>query len=93
MMVLLYSLPSPTNSQSTVIPIIVAYLSPQPFYFILLYQLIRRKCCPSEKESHHRISIDTLSKTTHQLSESEPVLDLPVSLLGTSPDAQPLEIK
>ena len=92
-MVLLYSLPSPTNTQSTVIPIIVAYLSPQPFYFILLYQLIRRKCCASKKEIDQRVSVDTLSKTTHQLSESEPIIDIPVSLHGTSPDSQPLEIK
>lgn len=93
MMVLLYSLPSPTNTQSTVIPIIVAYLSPQPFYLILLYQLIRRKCCASKKVIDHRVSIDTLSKTTHQLSESEPIVDIPVSLLGTSPESQPLAMK
>jgi hypothetical protein len=103
-MILLYSLPTPTNSQATIIPIIVAYLSPQPFYFILIYQLIRRKCCPKKKTSLRRISIDTLSKTTRELSdpEVEPIgeipstkqLSLPLSALDIAPDSEPMmEIK
>ncbi len=104
-MVLLYSLPAPTSSQSTVVPIIVAYLSPLPFYFILIYQLIRQKCCKTKKELIRRISIDTLSKTTHQLSEAEavvPIIGIPsqgklskhISVLGgMSSDSEQLEIK
>ncbi|CAF4437947.1 unnamed protein product, partial [Rotaria sp. Silwood2] len=69
-MVLLYSLPAPENSRATVIPFIASYASVQPFYFILIYQLIRRKCCKTQRVVH-RISIDTLSKTTFELSEAE----------------------
>ena len=92
-MILLYSLPSPINTRSTVIPIIVAYLSPLPFYFILIYQLIRQKFCPPEKQLIRRVSIDTLSKTTRQASESEPITDIPISAMGISPDSEPLPIK
>lgn len=42
-MVLLYSLPEPENNQSTVIAMIVSYLSSQPFYAVLLVNFIRKK--------------------------------------------------
>jgi sodium/bile acid cotransporter 3/5 len=102
-MILIYSLPPPTNSQATIIPIIVAYLSPQPFYLILIYQLIRQKCCPKKKQSVRRISIDTISKTTFRLSEPElePIIEisptkkpsLPLSALDITPNSESLEIK
>jgi len=80
-MVLFYSLPSPENSQTTVIPIIVAFLSPLPFYLILFYQLLQGKLCRVKKKLPPRISIDTLSKTTRQLSEfeSEVAHDVPLN--------------
>lgn len=71
MMVFYYSFPSPENSQACVIPIIVAYLSIQPLFIILFYQFIRQKCFKSKKKPVRNISIDTLSKTTRQLSEAE----------------------
>ncbi|CAF3679138.1 unnamed protein product [Rotaria sp. Silwood1] len=43
-LVLLYSLPEPENHQSTVIAMIVSYISSQPFYIILLIRFIRKKC-------------------------------------------------
>ena len=69
-MVLLYSFPAPQNSQASVIPLIVAYLSTQPFYLILLYRLIRRKCGKS-KPSEDPTSTVTLEKTSEQLSKPE----------------------
>ena len=69
-MVLLYSFPAPENSQATVIPLLVAYLSQQPFYVILLYRLIRKRCSKPKKLAPRK-SIDTLSKTTNRPSESE----------------------
>lgn len=79
-MVLLYSFPSPESSQATVIPLIVAHLTPQPFYIILIYRLIRGKCCkPKKKPINRKISVDTLSKTTRQLSEVEEVEEPPPS--------------
>ncbi len=102
-MILLYSLPSPINSQATIIPIIVSHLSPVPFYFILTYQLIRRKCCPKKKQSIRRISVDTLSKTTHHPREAElesmnelpstKKPSLPLDSLDVISDSEPLEIK
>ncbi|CAF1601526.1 unnamed protein product, partial [Didymodactylos carnosus] len=42
-MVLLYSFPQPESGQATVIPLIISYLSEQPFHIALLYKIIRRK--------------------------------------------------
>lgn len=76
-MILLYSLPPPENSRTTVIPIIVAFLSPLPFYLVLAYQLLRGKSCEMTKKPSHlplpprHVSVDTLSKTTHHSSDSE----------------------
>ncbi len=102
-MILLYSLPSPINSQATIIPLIVAYLSPLPFCFILIYQLIRGKCCPKKKQSIRRTSIDTLSKTTRQASEAElesmnelpstKKSPLPLDGLDIISDSEPVKIK
>ena len=47
-MVLLYSFPEPENYQSTVIVMIILYVSSQPFYAILLIGLFRKKCCKRE---------------------------------------------
>jgi superfamily I DNA and RNA helicase len=100
-MVLLYAFPAPENTQSNVIPLIVAYLSVQPFYVVVIYQLICRKCS-KKKEPVHRVSIDTLSKTTYRISEAEgePLDDisqtrkvsLPAEVLGLSTDVEPREI-
>ena len=107
-MVLLYSFPPPQSSQAAVIPLIVAYLTLQPFYIILIYRLIREKCCkPKKKPINHTVSVDTLSKTTRQLSEVEEVEEppstpgdisqarktsLPISALDSSPNSKPVEI-
>ncbi|CAF3651637.1 unnamed protein product [Adineta steineri] len=90
-MILLYSLPAPDNSQATVMPLVVAYLSLQPLYILLIYQTIRRKCCKSEK------SVDTLSKTTPELSEvKSEVLDneisLPLTAAGLSAGSEAVKI-
>ncbi|CAF0882813.1 unnamed protein product [Adineta steineri] len=90
-MILLYSLPAPDNSQATVMPLVVAYLSNQPLYILLIYQIIRRKCCKSEK------SVDTLSKTTPELSEvKSEVLDneisIPLTAAGLSAGSEPIKI-
>jgi hypothetical protein len=69
-MVLLYSFPAPENSQASVIPLLVAYLSTQPFNVILIYRLIHKRCFKAKKLPP-RISLDTLSKTTFRLSEFE----------------------
>ena len=69
-MVLLYSFPEPENTQASVIPLIVAYLSAQPFHLILLGRFIYRKCQKPEKPVRY-VSDDTLSKTTRRLSEEE----------------------
>lgn len=71
-MILLYSLPSPENTQSIVIPFIASFLSTLPFYVVLVYQLIRKKCC-KQKRPVRDISIDTLSKTTCHLSDTQSV--------------------
>jgi hypothetical protein len=99
-MVLLYSFPAPENSQAGVIPLIVAYLSTQPFNIILVYRLIRQHCCKPEKRARH-VSIDTLSKTTRQLSEEETEpsdnisqtrkISVPLEFTGLPPDSNPVE--
>ncbi len=73
MMVFYYSFPSPESSQASVIPIIVVYLSVQPFFIILLCRFLYRTCCkPKTKLVHnHNTSDDTLSKATPHLSENE----------------------
>ncbi|CAF3448050.1 unnamed protein product [Rotaria sp. Silwood1] len=96
-MVLLYSLPAPENSQATIIPLIAGYVSVLPFCLVLIYQLIRGKCCKTQPVDHH-ISIDTLSKTTFELSEAEaePVDDisqtkkesLPITILDSAVDSK-----
>jgi len=42
-LVLLYSLPEPDNYRSTVIAMIILYLSSQPFYVFLFINFIREK--------------------------------------------------
>jgi hypothetical protein len=69
-MVLLYSLPAPENTQAVVIPLVVAYLSIQPFHVILLYRFVRRHCCETQ-QSIEQPSIDAPSKVTHHMSEYE----------------------
>jgi len=98
-MILLYSLPEPENIQSGVIPLIVAFLSTQPFNLILIYRLIRQHCC---KPVIHE-SVATLSKTTHQLSEveTEPLdnisqtrkISIPLGVAGLSADSNHVEIQ
>lgn len=65
-MVLLYSFPAPENSQATVIPLIVAYLSTQPFYVVLLIRSIRRRFCPSSTDEK-KIDRQTSGVTTRQV--------------------------
>jgi hypothetical protein len=99
-MVLLYSLPEPENSQSGVIPLIVAYLSTQPFNIILVYRLIRRHCCKPEKPVLDE-TVDTLSKKNGQLSEeeTEPLdtvpqtrkISVPLEVGGLPADSNPVE--
>jgi hypothetical protein len=99
-MVLLYSLPAPENSQACVMPLIVAYLCTQPFYLILIYRFIRRKFSKSEKPVRH-VSVDTLSKTTRQLTEegteeadgnSSTPMAVPVAAAGISPNVEPVKV-
>ncbi len=96
MLILLNSFPAPQNTQATVIPLIVAYLSPQPFYIILIYQFIRRKWFKKKPPIRH-ISVDTLSKTTRQQSEPEvePINDptqiRKSSVVASSPISEPIE--
>jgi hypothetical protein len=99
-MVLLYSLPEPENSQSGVIPLIVAYLSTQPFNIILVYRLIRQHCCKPEKTVVDE-SVDTLSKKSRELTEeeTEPLdtipqtrkFSIPLGVAGLPADANPVE--
>jgi hypothetical protein len=98
-MVLLYSFPAPESAQASVVPLIVAYLTTQPFHIVLIYRLIRNKCFKPKKKPIRQISVDTLSKTTRQLSEveeEEPIEVIPqtrkISDLGISPDTKPVEI-
>lgn len=78
-MVLLYSLPEPENHQSTVIAIIISYLSSQPFYAILLIKLIRRKC--------FKKNVAEIEKTTEADTRLEDSADN-VSQHLTKPDEQ-----
>ncbi|CAF1122313.1 unnamed protein product [Adineta ricciae] len=99
-MVLLYSFPAPENTQASVIPLIVAYLSAQPFYLILLGRFIYRKCQKPENPVRY-VSDDTLSKTTRRLSEEgseildtsspkrKPSIIVPVA--GIAADSEPLD--
>lgn len=68
-MVLLYSFPAPENSQASVIPLIVAYLSTQPFYVILLCRWIRRQCCPVPAEKTKEIDRQTSSVIARQVND------------------------
>ncbi|CAF1017600.1 unnamed protein product [Rotaria sordida] len=79
-MVLLYSFPAPENSQASVIPLVIAYLSPQPFYILLIVRFIRKKCIKKNKKTTavlkaevDNMSDDIQSKTIHQLIESNEV--------------------
>jgi hypothetical protein len=75
-MVVLFSLPEPENNQSTVIVMTVFYLSSQPFYAILLINLIRKKCCKKkivqiEKSSEFdTITEDSIGNASENLTES-----------------------
>ncbi len=102
-MIFYYSFPSPENSQASVIPIIVAYLSIQPLLIILFGQLIYRKCCKTKEKTDHSVSADTLSKTTRQLSEieqQEPLnetsqtgnISIPMTTLDTSSHPKSVEV-
>lgn len=70
-MVLLYSLPEPYSTQSMIIPPIVAIFSSQPLYYMLVYKLIRKKCFKKKLPIYSSKSVDTLSKTTWNLTEDE----------------------
>ena len=83
-MVLLYSFPAPENSQATVIPLIVAYLSAQPFYLILLYRILRGKFCKPKKVESDK-SLDKLSKA------SEPE-EQPLDEKKTEPTKAPVAV-
>lgn len=82
LMVFYYTFPSPEKSQASTIPITVVYLSVQPLLIILFYRIIRKKCCHKKKQksSHHK-SLDTLSKTTRNVSEPEEE-SIPMSILS-----------
>ncbi len=91
-MVLLYSFPAPQNTQATVVPLIVAYLTAQPFYIVLLCRVIRRKCF-NKKTIEEKISADKSSETTRHSSDSEEVdKTTKVPLSSTSIDTKPTEI-
>ncbi|CAF2649720.1 unnamed protein product [Rotaria sp. Silwood2] len=80
-MVLLYSLPEPENHQSTVIAMIVSYISSQPFYVILLIRLIRKKCFKKkEVQTENAAEVDAklndeLDKSSQSATESHQEVD------------------
>lgn len=70
-LVLLYSFPEPENYQSTVIIMIILYVSSLPFFAKLLIDLIRNKFCKKEIVEDKKTLEDDTNLSEHMAELNE----------------------